>query len=168
MTAKRNWVAGVLFTGGALLAAGAGISIAIAADAADDAATAPAAAPGAHWRHHGRGPWRMYGKLGLTDDQKAAIKAIMAVDKPQLETLHEQMQANRLKLLQTNPGEPNFASVVAEVAQSNASLMTQRATREAELQTQIYTTVLTAAQKTQLAAQQQAWAAKIAAHQAGS
>jgi Spy/CpxP family protein refolding chaperone len=163
MTAKRNWAAGVLVTGGALLAAAAGFS---AASAADDADTSPAAAPAAHWRHHGRGgPWHMYSKLGLTEEQKTAIKSIMTAARPQMEALHQQMQANRLKLLQTNPGESNYASVVAEVAQSNASLMTQHATEDAALETKIYTTVLTAEQKTQLASLQQEWAAKIAAHQ---
>jgi Spy/CpxP family protein refolding chaperone len=170
MTVKRYWAAGVVVTGGALLAAAAGFPV---ARAADEAATAGAAAPAPaspkdQWHRHGRGPWHMYSKLGLTADQKTAIKSIMNAERPEMEALHQQMQANRLKLLQTNPGESNYASVVAEVAQSNAALMTQHATQNAAVQTKIYTTVLTAEQKAQLATLQQEWAAKIAARQAAA
>jgi Spy/CpxP family protein refolding chaperone len=164
MTAKRSMVAGIVMTGAALLAVAGGYTI---ANAADEPATDPTTAPSGHpWHHHGWGPWRMYGKLGLTAEQKASIKTLMSDARPQMQALHEQMRANQLKLLQTNPGQSNYSSVVAEVAQSNAALMSQRATQDAQIQTQIYNTVLTAAQRTQYSALQAQMAARIAARQA--
>jgi hypothetical protein len=81
-----------------------------------------------------------------------------------MQTLHQQAQANHLKLLQTKPDDPNYQTVVAEVAQSEATLASQRSTEQAQLRAQLYA-VLTPAQKTQLATQQAAWAAKAAARQ---
>jgi periplasmic protein CpxP/Spy len=71
--------------------------------------------------------------------------------------MHEQMRANHLKLTQTKPDDPNYGNVVAEVAQSNAALASQRTSHMAELRTQMYA-VLTPAQKTQLAALEAQWA----------
>ena len=152
MILKRNMPAAILVTGGALLAA-AGFSIAAAADSA--ASTAPAAtAPGdCPNGHHGWGAGHIYSKLGLSSDQEASIKAIMTAAKPQMKSMHEQMKANHLKLMQTKPDDPNYANVVAEVAQSNATLAAQRTSQQSELRAQMYA-VLTPAQKTQLAALQ--------------
>jgi periplasmic protein CpxP/Spy len=72
--------------------------------------------------------------------------------------LHDQMRANHLKLMQTKPDDPNYGNVVAEVAQSNATLASQRTTHAAELRHQMYA-VLTPAQKTQLTALEAQWAA---------
>jgi Spy/CpxP family protein refolding chaperone len=161
MKSIRNVLTGTLLAGGALLTAATSYSIATAADApTTPAATAPS--DGHHWHHH-RGFWHVYGKLGLTDAQKESIKAIFTAAKPQMTTLRQQAQANRLKLLQTNPGQSNYSAVVAEVAQSNAALSTQRATQMAELHAQIYNSVLTAPQKAQLATLQAQMAAKITA-----
>jgi periplasmic protein CpxP/Spy len=161
MTSIRNVLAGTLLAGGALLTAATSYSIASAADEATspDAATTPS---GPHWHRHGGGPWHMYGKLGLTTDQQASLKAIMTAAKPQMKSLHQQMQANHLKLMQTKPDDPNYANVVAEVAQSNASLTSQRTSQASELRAQMYA-VLTPAQKTQLATLEAQWAAKAAA-----
>jgi hypothetical protein len=81
-----------------------------------------------------------------------------------MQTLHQQAQANHLKLMQTKPDDPNYPTVVAEVAQSEATLASQRSTQRSQLRAQLYA-VLTPAQKTQLATQQAAWAAKAAARQ---
>ncbi len=108
----------------------------------------------------------MYGKLGLTPEQKTAVKAIMDAAKPQMKTLHTQAEANRLKLMQTSPADSSYATVVAEVAKSDAALASQRATQAAELRAEVYNTVLTPEQRTQLAALQLQWAAKIAAREA--
>jgi len=167
MISKRNGLAAFLAAGGVLIAVATSFSIASAAD--DSAASAaPTAQSEGHWHHHGRGEWRIYHQLGLTSEQKTAIKAIFTAAKPQLSTLRQQAQANHLKLLQTNPGESNYSAVVAEVAQSNATLASQRTTESAELQTKIFDTVLTAPQKAQLATLQAEWAAKITARESAA
>jgi Spy/CpxP family protein refolding chaperone len=164
MKSIRNMLAATTLAGGALLAAATGFSLANAADNTT-AATPP---PGPHERHgpgaHGLGPEHMFSKLGLTTEQQASIKSIMTASKPQMKTLHEQMRANHLKLMQTKPDDPNYANVVAEVAQSNATLASQRTKQGAELRTQMYA-VLTPAQKTQLATLEAQWAANP--HQEG-
>jgi periplasmic protein CpxP/Spy len=154
MKSNRNVLAGTLLAGGALLSAAAGFSIANAAD--DAAATPPAAARGP--KSHGFGRERLFSKLGLSSEQKASIKAIFTTAKPQMKSLHEQMRANHLKLMQAKPDDPNYAHVVAEVAQSNATLASQRTTQRAELKAQMYA-VLTPAQKTQLNTLEAQWAA---------
>jgi Spy/CpxP family protein refolding chaperone len=154
MKSIRNVLAVTLLAGGALLTAATSFSI---ANAADDTAPPPASgAPGPG--PHGFGPWRIYGKLGLPAEQQASIKAIFTAAKPQMKSLHEQLRANHLKLMQNKPDDPNYATVVAEVAQTNATLASQRTTQGAELKAQVYA-LLTAPQKTQLAALEAQWAA---------
>jgi Spy/CpxP family protein refolding chaperone len=159
MKPMRKIFAGILVAGGALVAATVGASTAAAAD--DAAAAAPAPAPGAGphgWGHGAGGPGHLFSKLGLNAEQQASIKAIMTAAKPQMKSMHEQMRANHLKLMQTKPDDPNYGNVVAEVAQSNAALASQRTAQAAELRTQMYA-VLTPAQKTQLTALEAQWAA---------
>lgn len=145
MKSTRNFLTAALLAGGAALAA-AGVSAAGAADSA-----APPPPPGAQGWHHHRGPWHMLGKLGLSDAQKQQIKAIMAAARPQMRSLHEQMRSNTLKLRQTQPSDPNYASIVSEVSQMHGSLSAQSMTQRAQLRAQIFK-VLTPAQQTQLAA----------------
>jgi protein CpxP len=101
---------------------------------------------------------RIYSKLNLTAEQQTSIKAIMAAAKPQMQGMHAQMKANHLKMMQTTPDDPNYASVVAEVASANATLASQRTTQMSEVKAQIYA-LLTPAQKTQLASLEAQWAA---------
>jgi Spy/CpxP family protein refolding chaperone len=151
MKSIRKVAAPALLAGAALLSAAAGLSI---ATAADTTTSTTAAAPGAHaW-----GPGRMYSKLGLSTEQQASIQSIMTAAKPTLQSLHSQMKANHSKLEQTLPTDTNYGNVVAEVAQSNATLASQRTTQMAEIRSQIYA-VLTPAQRTQLATLQAQWAA---------
>ena len=158
MKPMRKVFAGILVAGGALVAATVGASTAAAADDAATAAPAPAPGAGPHgWGHGGHGPGHLFSKLGLSADQQASIKAIMTAAKPQMKSMHDQMRANHLKLMQTKPDDPNYGNLVAEVAQSNAALASQRTTRAAELRTQMYA-VLTPAQKTQLTALEAQWA----------
>ena len=154
--------AGILMAGGALLTATSALSTAAVADDAA-AATPPPGAPGAGphgWGHGpaGEGPGHLYSKLGLSADQQASMKSIMTAAKPQMKSLHEQMRANHLKLMQTKPDDPNYGNVVAEVAQSNAALASQHTTHAAELRTQMYA-LLTPAQKVQLTSLEAQWAA---------
>jgi protein CpxP len=156
MNSIRKVVAGTLLASGALLSAAAGLSWASAADTAP--ATPPPAGPeGWGGGPHGWGPGRLYSKLGLSTEQQASIKAIMTAAKPAMKSEHEQMRANHMKLEQTLPTDPNYASVVAEVAQSDATLASQRTTQMSEIRAQIYA-VLTPAQQTQLATLKAQWA----------
>ncbi len=145
-------LAGTLLAGGVLLGTAAGFSSASAAD--DASALSPPAGHGPH----GFGPERIFGKLGLSAEQQASIKSIFAAAKPQMKNLREQVRSNHLKLIQTKPDDPSYGNRVAEVAQSNAALASQRTTQGAELRTQLYA-VLTPAQKTQFAALEYQWAA---------
>jgi protein CpxP len=158
MKPMRMVFAGILMAGGAVVAATSALSTAAAAD--DAAAAAPAPGAGPHgWGHGpgGDGPGHLFSKLGLNAEQQASIKAIMTAAKPQMKSMHDQMRANHLKLMQTKPDDPNYGNLVAEVAQSNAALASQRTTRAAELRTQMYA-VLTPAQRTQLTALEAQWA----------
>ena len=155
MKSIRTILAGTLLGGGALLATAAGISIA--------AAQTPPSAPmpdGPHGPHgpHGWGPGRIYAKLGLSAEQQASVGAIFEAAKPQMQSLHEQMKANHLKLIQTSPDDPNYANVVAEVAASNAALASRRTTQSENVRSQV-NAILTPAQKTQLASLEAQWAA---------
>jgi Spy/CpxP family protein refolding chaperone len=156
MNSIRKVVAGTLLASGALLAAAAGFELARGAEPAP--VTAPPAGPHGWGGGHGWGPGRMYSQLGLSAEQQASIKAIMTAAKPTMKSQHEQMRANHQKLEQTLPTDPSYAGVVAEVAQANATLASQRTTQMAELRSQIYA-VLTPAQQTQLAALKAQWAA---------
>ena len=158
MKSIRNVVAGTLLAGGAILCAAMSLSIATAqtTTATTPAAAAPSGPRGAG--RHGFGPERLFSKLGLTAEQQTQVKAIFTAAQPQMKSLHEQMRANHLKLMQTKPDDPNYGNVAAEVAQSNATLASQRTTQGAELRTQLYA-VLTPAQKTQLATLEAQWAA---------
>jgi periplasmic protein CpxP/Spy len=156
MKSIRSVVAGTLLAGGAILATATSLSIATAQTTT--ATTPAAAAPSGPHGPHGFGPGRMFKKLGLTPEQQAQIKAIFTAAQPQMKSMHEQMRANHLKLMQTKPDDPNYGNVAAEVAQSNATLASQRTTQGAALRTQMYA-VLTPAQKTQLATLEAQWAA---------
>ena len=146
MKSIRNLLAGTVLAAGALLTAAAGISIATAADEASAATTPQAGTPG--WHH---GPGHLYAQLNLTADQKTQLKTIMAGAGPQMKSIHEQMKANSLKLRQTQPNDPNYANVVAEVSQADASLHSQMITLHADVRSQVFK-ILTPAQQTQLAA----------------
>jgi Spy/CpxP family protein refolding chaperone len=139
MKSIRNSLLAALATAGVVLTtATAGMSV---ASAADDAA-ATQAPPGPHEGHRHGGEMRLLHKLGLNAAQKQQIKAIMTAARPQMQSLHEQMQANSAKLRQTPPTDPNYASVASQVSQT----MTQRA----DIRAQVFK-VLTPAQQGQLA-----------------
>lgn len=159
MKSIRKGLTGTVLAAGAILAASAGLSTVNAADDPAAAAAPPAGMHGPWAGHHRFGrEGGLFKKLNLTADQQASVKAILTAAKPQMTSLHQQLRANHLKLEQTRPDDPNYGNVVAEVAQSNAALASQRTSQGAELRAQMYA-VLTPAQKTQLAALQAQWAA---------
>jgi protein CpxP len=145
MKSIRNVLCATLLAAGAALTAVAGSGVAAAAD---DAAAPPP--PGANGWHHGGGPWHLLGKLGLSAAQKQQIKDIMAAAHPQMQSLHEQMRANTLKLQQTKPTDPNYTSIASQVSQTHGSLAAQAVTQHAEVRAQVFK-VLTPAQQEQLA-----------------
>jgi Spy/CpxP family protein refolding chaperone len=148
-----------LLAAGAVLAGAAGMSAAIAADEATSAAPP---APGAHGWHHHRGPWHLLAQLNLTAAQKQQIKEIFTAARPQMQSLHEQMQANMQKLHQTQPTDPNYTTIASQVSQTHGSLAAQSLTQRAEVRAQVFK-VLTPAQQTQLATLE----AQMAAHKHG-
>jgi protein CpxP len=133
-----------LLAAGAVLGA-AGVSL---AGGGDDPSTPPLGAHG--WHHHG-GPWHLLGKLDLSAAQKQQIKEIMAAAHPQMQSLHEQIRANALKMRQTPPTDPNYASVASQASQTHGSLAAQMMSQQADVRAQVFK-VLTPAQQTQLAA----------------
>jgi Spy/CpxP family protein refolding chaperone len=145
MKSIRNWLAATLLASGALLATGAAVSIAAAAD---EATMPHPAGPLGGWHHHD--PMHLYAQLGLSDAQQAQIKTIFQSAGPQMQSIHEQMHTNQLKLAHTQPTDPNYSTVVAEVSQANATLHAQLTTQMANVRQQIYTGVLNEAQRTQL------------------
>jgi protein CpxP len=150
MTSSRNWLAGSLIGAAALSVAALGLSVATAADTATT--EAPPAA-GSHGWHHHHGEGRLLAKLNLSEEQQAAVKTIMANAGPQMKSLRREMRANALKLRQTQPNDPNYANVVAQVTQANGSLHSQKITQREAVRAQVFK-VLTPAQQTQLAALQ--------------
>ncbi len=92
----------------------------------------------------------MLGKLGLNAAQKQQIKEIMTAARPQMQSLHEQKQANSAKLRQTAPTDPNYASVVSQVSQTEGSLAAQMMTQRADVRAKVFK-ILTPAQQGQLA-----------------
>ena len=158
MKSNRKLLAGTVLAAGALLTAAAGISI---ATAADEAPGATPAAPGPHgWHHHGAG--QLLSKLNLSAEQQASVKTIMANAGPQIKSIHQEMRANSLKLRQTQPNDPNYAGVVAQVTQANGALHSQMITQREAVRAQIFK-VLTPAQQTQLAALQAQMQARMQA-----
>jgi Spy/CpxP family protein refolding chaperone len=140
-----------------LVAAAVPFAYALAQDSPTDAMTD--ASPHGGWGHrHGWGAMRAFHELGLSDEQKASMKAILRSAAPGMKSLHEQIRANMQELRATAPDHPDYASVVASVSQKAGSLETQKTTQQANLYSQLYA-VLTPAQKTQLASMQAEWAA---------
>ena len=143
MKSIRNLLAGSLMAAATLATTATGISVATAAD--------DTTAPGPHGWHHHAG--HLLSKLNLTPDQQASVKAIMANAGPEMKSIHQQMRANSLKLQNTQPNDPNYANVVAEVTQANGALHSQMISQQAEVRAQVFK-VLTPAQQTQLQALQ--------------
>jgi Spy/CpxP family protein refolding chaperone len=152
MKSNRNLLAGSFLAAGALLAAVTGISIATAADQATTPPAAPAA-PGPQAWHHHHGAGHLLAKLNLSAEQQASVKTIMANAGPQMKSIHQEMRANSLKLRQTQPTDPNYANVVAQVTQANGSLHSQMITQKEAVRAQVFK-VLTPTQQTQLVALQ--------------
>jgi Spy/CpxP family protein refolding chaperone len=164
MNSIRNLLAGTALAAGALLSAGAVFSLASAADTTTTPATTPPMGGPHGWHHHHHSFLR---QLNLSDEQKAAVKAIMQTNGPQMKSLHEQMHTNELKLRQTQPNDPNYSNVVSQTASANAPIHQQIDTLKATIRQQIFAK-LTPAQQAQLQQLEAQAEARRAAHAAGA
>jgi periplasmic protein CpxP/Spy len=161
MKSIRNLLAGTLLAAGALAAAATSISTATAADDATTTPTPPSGPQG--WHHHHHGPWHLLSQLGLSAAQQASIKLIMTNARPQLQSIREQIHANSLKLRQTQPNNPNYTSIVAQVSQTHGSLSAQMMSEMATVRSAVFN-VLTQPQQAQLATLE----AQMQAHKHGT
>lgn len=119
---------------------------------------------GGGWQHHGhfdRGMFALHG-LNLTDAQKASIKQIVqqsfAQLKPQMQAVRQQRQAFEA----LSPSSSDYQSAAASLAQAEANLTSARITARAAVTAQIYNTVLTSSQQSQLASRKAAFEARKA------
>jgi Spy/CpxP family protein refolding chaperone len=165
MNSIRNLLAGTALAAGALLSAGAVFSLASAADTTTTPTTTPPPGGPHGWRHHHHHSFLK--QLNLTDAQKASIKTIFQTNGPQMKSLYQQMQANNLKLRQTQPNDPNYSNVVSQTASANAPLHQQIDTLKATIRQEIFAK-LTPAQQTQLQTLEAQAEARHAAHAAGA
>jgi Spy/CpxP family protein refolding chaperone len=94
---------------------------------------------------------RLADELGLTAEQRQAIRELLDQARPGLTQLHRQMQAGAELLARTAPDDPAYQSVVANVSQSTADLAAQYVLQSSQLRSQVHG-VLTPAQRTRLAA----------------
>lgn len=101
---------------------------------------------GHHGMHEGM---RAYGKLNLSDSQKASIKQMtqqsFATAKPQFEAMRQQRKAFEAM----DPTSSGYQTATAKLADEEATATRERVMRRAALRAQIYG-VLTPAQRTQL------------------
>jgi Spy/CpxP family protein refolding chaperone len=96
---------------------------------------------------------RMADELGLSTEQRQTIRGFFESAQPGFRSLHEQMRANTRLMLNTQPDDPKYQSVVQQVSQSSAELAQQMVLQSSQLRTQVYA-VLTPEQKTKLKAKQ--------------
>jgi Spy/CpxP family protein refolding chaperone len=164
MNSIRNLLAGTALAAGALVSAGAVFSLASAADTTTTPTTTPSGGPHG-WHHHHHHSFLR--ELNLTDAQKASIKTVWQTNEPQMKSLHQQLQANYLKLQQTQPNDPNYSNVVSQTAAANAPLHQQVDTLKATIRQEIFAT-LTPAQQSQLQTLEAQAQARRAAHAAGA
>jgi Spy/CpxP family protein refolding chaperone len=124
--------------------------------------------PGGHGGHGGPGMMmgmeghmlmRMADELGLSPEQRQTIRGFFETAAPGFRKLHEQMRANTKLMMDTQPDDPKYTSVVQQVGQSSADLAQQMVVQSSQLRTQIWS-VLTAEQKTKLKAKQAEMRAK--------
>ncbi len=103
---------------------------------------------GPGWGMHGHGPMgHMLRDLDLTDAQMQQVKAIMDANKANMHTLMQQMEQNRLAMLQATSNGAYNQAAIQTLANQQAALMAQMTMQHEALQHQIYTQVLTADQQ---------------------
>lgn len=128
---------------------------AILAAAIAFAAFAPAIAQRApsHSWHGGHGMamgGHMYGKLNLSDDQRAKIKQLTQQSFAQGKTRMQALRQARHAYESATPGTAAYQSATSALARAESDAAGSRVTEQAKLRAQIYQ-VLTPAQQSQLA-----------------
>lgn len=107
-------------------------------------AMAPERWQGGHFGPHA-GFGHVLGKLTLTAEQKAQVKALYEQAKPQLHAMREQARASHELLESTPPTDPGYAAAIT-AAKANAANRIQYAS---DLRSKIYA-LLTPAQQAQI------------------
>ncbi|MFI4891343.1 MAG: Spy/CpxP family protein refolding chaperone [Steroidobacterales bacterium] len=104
------------------------------------------------WHHgHGHGDVAaMFRELGLTDQQRADMKSLVEAAGPSLQSLHEQLLANSMRLRQTSPDDKAYASVIAKLSEESGALTARLIKERSVLYAKCYA-LLAPIQKTRLA-----------------
>jgi Spy/CpxP family protein refolding chaperone len=108
---------------------------------------------------------QMLQDLDLSPEQKETVHGIMENSRPRFEALHEEMRANRDILLDVNPGDANYQTVVNRVSQQSGDLASRLVLAMSDVRSQIYG-VLTDEQKAKLPAIRAAMKARMDEHHA--
>ncbi|GAB2586223.1 Spy/CpxP family protein refolding chaperone [Dyella jejuensis] len=116
---------------------------------------------GPHHGFHGGGLFALHG-LNLTDAQKASVKQITQQSFSQLKPQFQAVRQQRAAFEALSPSSSGYQAAAASLAQAEANLTSARITARAAVTAQIYNTVLTSAQQTQLATQKAAFEARKA------
>src|SRR5262245_3278172 len=92
---------------------------------------------------------RMGDQLGLSAEQRQSIKSIFDAARPQMQSMRDTMHSNLDKLRSTQPDDPKYATVVAQVSQSASELASRMVTESSQVRSQVYA-LLTKEQKAKL------------------
>jgi protein CpxP len=95
--------------------------------------------------HGDFGP-RMIRELDLSEAQREQVHEIMEAAKPQLVALREQIHANRIRLRETTPDDPNYSATVDEVSQAIAATTADMIRVSSRVRSDVYS-ILTPEQK---------------------
>jgi len=103
---------------------------------------------------HGGDPGMRYmqhvlDELDLTPEQQATVKDIFASARPRLHALHEQMRDVRESLIDTNPDDPDYSTIVNQASQKSGELASDLVREMSQVRTEVHA-VLTDEQKAKL------------------
>jgi protein CpxP len=89
-------------------------------------------------------------ELGITDEQRTQIRAIMEAEHAKNATLHQQLADNHRAMREATKAGRFDEAQVRTLAQQRAALQTEMTVARARIQAAIFNTVLTAEQKAKL------------------
>jgi Spy/CpxP family protein refolding chaperone len=103
---------------------------------------------------HGGDPGMRYmqhvlDELDLTPEQQATVKDIFESARPRLRALHQQMRDVRESLIDTNPDDPDYSTIVNQASQKSGELASDLVREMSQVRTQVHA-VLTDEQKARL------------------
>lgn len=76
--------------------------------------------------------------LGLTAEQRDAVRDLMERERPRMQALREEQFANRQRLMDASPDDVAYDSVVQEVAETNGRLTAERIRRGGQLRAEVH------------------------------